>query len=196
MKDLKEKQGFVLVVVVALVCALILLFVPSRLEKTKPYSLESNHLSFSREAFLSLLNVPDSLKEGWALAVIVVNGWATWCKPCVEEIPELNKLRDAYRDREDIVFLALTMEDSTTVDSFLRKRGIRFSYTILANQSDAVFQLLEEEGRKRNPLFKTTSIPFHMILSESDSILFAEVGASDTNIKRMETILKRLTGRD
>lgn len=47
---------------------------------------------------------------------IVVNYWATWCKPCRKEIPDLSQLHD---DRRDIVVLGLAFED-TKVEDFER----------------------------------------------------------------------------
>ena len=35
----------------------------------------------------------------WQGRPLVVNFWATWCPPCVEEMPDLQKVRDEYRDR-------------------------------------------------------------------------------------------------
>ncbi len=41
---------------------------------------------------------PQPLSQ-WRGRLLVVNFWATWCPPCVEEMPDLQRLRDAYRDR-------------------------------------------------------------------------------------------------
>ena len=35
----------------------------------------------------------------WRGKLLVVNFWATWCPPCVEEMPDLQRIRDAYLDR-------------------------------------------------------------------------------------------------
>ena len=39
--------------------------------------------------------------------LIVMNYWATWCQPCVGEMPELNQVMDKYKD-EDIAFLSFS----------------------------------------------------------------------------------------
>ena len=44
---------------------------------------------------------------------VVVNYWATWCAPCVKEMPELSTLHEAH---EDIVVLGLAFEDVDDAD--------------------------------------------------------------------------------
>jgi thiol-disulfide isomerase/thioredoxin len=48
--------------------------------------------------------------------VVLLNFWATWCAPCLQEIPELNRLADRYPD--DLVVLSLSDEDAQTLTGF------------------------------------------------------------------------------
>lgn len=59
---------------------------------------------------------------------VVVNYWATWCSPCVKEMPELSELHEG---REDLVVLGLAFEDIEDADilAFLEKSPV--SYPIL-----------------------------------------------------------------
>ena len=50
----------------------------------------------------------------------LVEFWATWCGPCVEQIPRWNALEEKYRGR--IQFIAITADDPETVEAFLNKR--------------------------------------------------------------------------
>ena len=50
----------------------------------------------------------------------VVEFWATWCAPCVEQIPRWNALAERFKGR--IEFIAITADDPDTVASFLKKR--------------------------------------------------------------------------
>lgn len=56
---------------------------------------------------------------------VVVNYWATWCGPCIKEMPELDELDHA---REDLVVLGLAFEETTPEDlkAFLAKRPVRY----------------------------------------------------------------------
>lgn len=56
----------------------------------------------------------------------VVNFWATWCRPCVMELPEFMEVNDAYRNNPHfkmiLVSLDLAKEAETGVRTFLEKR--------------------------------------------------------------------------
>ena len=63
-----------------------------------------------------------SLRALKGKAVVLVF-WATWCGPCVAAIPHLNELAVQYKDKP-IVFLAITPEDRSEIEPFLKKRPI------------------------------------------------------------------------
>jgi thiol-disulfide isomerase/thioredoxin len=49
--------------------------------------------------------------------VIIINVWATWCGPCLDEIPHLNRLQEAYRDK-GLVVISLSDEARSELQSF------------------------------------------------------------------------------
>ena len=57
--------------------------------------------------------------------VIFVNLWATWCPPCIAEMPSMQKIYDAYGDR--VVFLFVSNENQEKVTTFFKeKKPINF----------------------------------------------------------------------
>lgn len=57
--------------------------------------------------------------------VVLVNLWATWCPPCVVELPALDNLQARLKDKDfKVVAIALDRSSITTVESFLRGRDI------------------------------------------------------------------------
>jgi len=58
---------------------------------------------------------------------LLVNFWATWCPPCLTEIPELISLHNAHKDKDLMVIsVAVDSGPKKTVADFARARGINF----------------------------------------------------------------------
>ena len=53
--------------------------------------------------------------------VVVLNFWATWCPPCVAEMPSMQQLYTDYNNK--VVFMFVTSDDHEKVTSFLKKKG-------------------------------------------------------------------------
>jgi thiol-disulfide isomerase/thioredoxin len=56
----------------------------------------------------------------YAGKVVMINFWATWCPPCRKEMPDLNRIAAAYRDR-GVVVIAVSDEPRETLMTFLRR---------------------------------------------------------------------------
>jgi peroxiredoxin len=82
--------------------------------------------------------------------VVVLNFWATWCQPCVEEVPSLNRLQKHIESRNALVLGVSADEDPTAYQQFLK-------------DYDVVFPTFREPTRKLaleygTPLFPDTYI--------------------------------------
>ena len=66
---------------------------------------------------------------------VLVNFWATWCPPCLKEIPDLIAL---YESRKDIMIIGVSMDadDSQVVLDFVQKMGVTYP-TVLGNRTIA-----------------------------------------------------------
>jgi thiol-disulfide isomerase/thioredoxin len=61
--------------------------------------------------------------------VALIHFWATWCPPCVEELPELQKFWDRFRKRGDIDLYAVSVDDSwKDIEEF--RRGTPFDLPV------------------------------------------------------------------
>lgn len=79
---------------------------------------------------LFALNLPDA--QGFATGLdqlrgkpLVVNFWATWCPPCVEEMPELSELHQKYRDR-GLQVVGLGVDSPDNIRKFSEQRPVAY----------------------------------------------------------------------
>ena len=72
----------------------------------------------------------DELMEANKGKVVLINFWATWCKPCVHEFPDLVKLYNNYKDKGFvIVFISVDVPDDvdSKVIPFLKNQNVDFT---------------------------------------------------------------------
>jgi len=63
---------------------------------------------------------------------IFLNFWATWCKPCVEEMPTIKNAIDSMKDK-NIQFLFATDESAVEVEAFEKQHQFGFNYVKTSN---------------------------------------------------------------
>ena len=80
---------------------------------------------------------PDLLKG----SVVVINFWATWCKPCLSEIPALAKVYDEYKGR-GVHMLGIMTDDVEleTLESFQKRTGMNFPVIRVDDEVNAAFE--------------------------------------------------------
>ncbi|WP_324719529.1 TlpA family protein disulfide reductase [Salinimicrobium sp. HB62] len=75
-------------------------------------------------------------KEALKGKTLVVKTWFLRCKPCIEEMPQLNQLVEEYSDRDDVVFLSLSLDPEDELDKFLSER--EFKYAVVPEQKSFI----------------------------------------------------------
>jgi thiol-disulfide isomerase/thioredoxin len=113
----------------------------------------------------------------WARTIRVVNFWATWCPPCIREIPLLVDIQREYSDR-GIQVLGIAIDDAEAVHEFAAE--FEFNYPVLIGQDDAV-----EVGNQFLDGF--IGLPFTAFVDRSGRVLRVHVG--EIHREQIEAIL-------
>lgn len=96
--------------------------------------------------------------------VLILNFWATWCAPCVAEMPSLIRLHAATADL-GVNMVCVTEEQADVVSRFIEKRGV----------SAPIYRLAQAPPDQ----FKSRSIPATFILDKKGMIALRHIGAAN-----------------
>ena len=104
--------------------------------------------------------------------VIFLNFWATWCGPCVREMPDLSKISEELKDKDfKMIGLNVFERASGKAETFLTASPV--SYTIIEGNEELVNAYSEADGAPIN------GIPTTFILNKNGEIKETIVGSRD-----------------
>lgn len=126
-----------------------------------------------------LNNQSQSLHQ-WRGKVMVVNFWATWCAPCLEEVPIFVALQDKYRD-QGLVFVGISIDQMDKTREFAAK--FKMNYPVLIGAFDAV-EVSQQAGNSKRAL------PYTIVLNRKGEIVATELGG--VTREKLEAVLKLL----
>ena len=112
--------------------------------------------------------------------VVFVNNWATWCGPCVREMPTIEALAERF-ETDDVAFVIVSDESLETVKTYVEEAG---------------WELPIYVAEKRPPAFQTSGIPSTFIFDDARRLVFSHVGAASwDDASSIEFITKLLDSR-
>ncbi len=112
--------------------------------------------------------------------VVLVNLWATWCPPCIAEMPSLQKLYKDYGDK--VVFVLVSNENKEKINDFLVEK--EYSFKVYNQLSQAPKQL------------QSKTIPATFLITKKGEIVIDERGSADWNATSVRVLLDSLLLQD
>lgn len=111
--------------------------------------------------------------------VIFIDFWATWCPPCRQSIPSVEKLYDEYKDNGSFVILGINLnEDKSTILKFMEKQKV--NYKVLMSDKKVVSD------------YKISGIPAFFLIDQNGDIVNKYVGYSPANENKWKEDIKKL----
>jgi thiol-disulfide isomerase/thioredoxin len=112
--------------------------------------------------------------------VLVVNFWATWCPPCLKEIPEFIRLQARYGPR-GVQFVGIAIDDAARVQGFMARTGM--NYPVLMAEREGI-DLARAVGNRLGGL------PYTLVLDRQGKAAAVELGVLDEH--KLAPLLERL----
>lgn len=112
---------------------------------------------------------------------VFINFWATWCGPCVGEMPDLQNVYDEYKDKIDFVFINCGGSQSD-IDKFVQSSNVKYTIPIGFDKDNAI-----------SSKFGVRSIPRTIILDSDKRVACDIVGArrGEDYVKEINKVLKK-----
>ncbi len=106
--------------------------------------------------------------------IVFVNFWATWCGPCIKEMPAIEEAQTALNDKE-VVFLIASNEEVEEIEEFSKERSLKLHYVRVLN-----FEQM-----------KIPALPTTYIFDREGKLKFSETGARQWNEPENLTLITK-----
>ncbi len=116
--------------------------------------------------------------------VVIVNFWASWCLPCLEEMPSLINLKKKYGEKELTVFAINTdeVDQIKNIEKTKQKLNLKNEFVVVADKNTQIAEL-----------FKITAIPVTIIFKDG-KVVHVSNGPMDFNsgefLEKMQSWIK------
>lgn len=139
-------------------------------EKSSPSELNRE---IDKVRLTDLNGKPTSLNQ-YEGKVVFINFWATWCKPCLEEMPSIQEAQNILQN-EKVIFVMASNESAEQIGEFSKQHDYKFIYVRIENSEEMNVQ----------------SLPTTYIFNAKGARVFSESGSRKWNEKNnIDTILK------
>ena len=117
--------------------------------------------------------------EDYKGKIVFINFWATWCPPCIAEMPSIQKLYADYQDK--MVFLFVTTDSFEIAKAFMIKEDLTLP----------VYQSLSNPPVE----MESSTIPATYLIEQSGNVIVAKIGTANWNSnsfrEKLDQLLKK-----
>lgn len=104
----------------------------------------------------------------WQGKTLVINFWATWCQPCLKEIPEFMQLQTQF-EKKNVQFIGISIDELSAVARYKNTIGINYP-VLIASEWDG-FNLAQQLGNSAN------TVPYTVVVNSAGKIVYRHAGA-------------------
>jgi thiol-disulfide isomerase/thioredoxin len=122
---------------------------------------------------------PGQMLSGLRGKWVLLHFWATWCEPCVDELPALERLHRRSTDTLIIVTVALDGNDTAAVDEFRARHGITLPV------------VYEKDARGHRP-YTGWGLPASYLIAPDGRVRARALGVRDWDAVEAGTLLRQL----
>ena len=113
--------------------------------------------------------------DQYAGKTLFVNFWATWCKPCIHEMPSIQRVMEQLKN-ENIEFLFASDESVAVLERFSSNNNYPFQYVRGVNMEELMIQ----------------GLPTTFIFNPSGKLIFNEIGSRQWDTKNSIDLIKKI----
>ena len=114
---------------------------------------------------------------------LFINYWATWCNPCLAEMPYMAELYENYKDEEDIIFLYLSREKLDIIKNYIPKDE--------SLQQLPIYKIITDDE-----FFATSGIPTTFIVNSDGEVIVKDLGSAFWNDESVFKFIDNLIGKN
>ncbi|VAW52669.1 Thiol:disulfide oxidoreductase related to ResA [hydrothermal vent metagenome] len=113
--------------------------------------------------------------------VVLINFWATWCPPCVREMPSMERLHNQISEEDFKVIAINQMEDGDQVFAFTGQL-----------ETDLTFEILFDTESKVSQAYAVNGLPTTYLIDKKGKIRYRAVGGREFDHPEVIKIIKQL----
>lgn len=124
----------------------------------------------------------DIIKSYEGDKAVLINVWATWCAPCIEEFPEIVKIQHKYEDRLQVIFISADFPESRDkAVQFLKDQNVDWTTYFKTGDDQKFIETISKDWTGALPFTKIISKEGEVVSSWENSATFSKF---DKHVKK------------